>query len=146
MTVRRHCTCKSEVQIPLNLTGEAGDLYYNSTGFPSSLDTPPPPPSLFTSSSIISLILKHLITLFHPSPSPESSALSSVQTIHSFFFRNCLTVRASFYLSISHISVTAIIPHVGKKNLGVGLGGMTVLLRNSMIINICTVVSKSQNP
>lgn len=44
MTVNRHCTCKSEVQIPLNLTGEAGDLYYNSTGCPSSLDTQPPAP------------------------------------------------------------------------------------------------------
>lgn len=81
-----------------------------------------PPPSLFTS-SIISLILKHLITLVHPSLSPERSALSSVQTIHSFLFRSCLSVRASFHLSISHISVTAIIPHVGKKNLGGGFGG-----------------------
>lgn len=80
--------------------------------------TTPPPPSLFISSSIISLILKHLITLFHPSLSPESFALSSVQTIHSFLFRTCLTVRASFHLSISHISVTAIIPHVGEKEIG----------------------------
>lgn len=89
----------------------------------------PPPPSLFTS-SIISLILKHLITLVHPSLSPERSALSSVQTIHSFLFRSCLSVRASFHLSISHISVTAIIPHVGKKNLAGGWwvffwGGLT---------------------
>lgn len=60
MTVNRHCTCKSQVQIPLNLTGEAGDLYYNSTGCPSSFDTP----SLFTSSSIIS----HPQTPYHTLP------------------------------------------------------------------------------
>lgn len=98
-----------------------------------TLHNPPPTHtlSLFTSFSIISLILKHLITLSHPSLSPESSALSSVQTIHSFLFRTCLPVRASLHLSISHISVTAIIPMLGKR-----IWGEAVLSRSVIITNI----------
>lgn len=56
VTVSRHCNRKGEVQIPLCLTGEAGDLYHNTaTSCPnlSSLSSPS----------------KHLIAPSHPSVS-----------------------------------------------------------------------------
>lgn len=98
--VNIHCNHRSEVQIPLNLTGEAGDLYHSNTACPFPSVTLQLFPSLISSSCCApyqassSLFLPWEVCSTKYTPSPSHLP---------FIPWTSLTARATFLPYIRHI-------------------------------------------